>query len=217
MFKVYFPFQWLVKGILLVLLGLILFGSYLTIKDRYFPEQKPIKIVTKDLKIGETYQADGVELTFKNIELTEKRNEFAQHDRVLQVTYTLKNDTENLIRPQQWTIENESEEIGRMADENKVVPLETLVINKEEFEQLFLDFFVQYDRIYDFSSSLDLFELEAEIIENSREENGKIIISVEKFNELFSETFEIDTDYYQPQEVFQSFRNQIIRSGKTVN
>ncbi len=47
-------------------------------------------------------------------------------------------------------IENESEEIGRMADENKVVPLETLVINKEEFEQLFLDFFVQYDRIYDF-------------------------------------------------------------------
>ena len=40
-------------------------------------------------------------------------------------------------------IENESEEIGRMADENKVVPLETLVINKEEFEQLFLDFFVQ--------------------------------------------------------------------------
>ncbi|KAF3376258.1 hypothetical protein BXA52_15310, partial [Enterococcus faecium] len=42
-------------------------------------------------------------------------------------------------------------------------------------------------------------------------------ISVEKFNELFSETFEIDTDYYQPQEVFQSFRNQIIRSGKTVN
>ncbi|HEN1746010.1 TPA: hypothetical protein U3986_002956, partial [Enterococcus faecium] len=83
--------------------------------------------------------------------------------------YTLKNDRENLIRPQQWTIENESEEIGRMADENKVVPLETLVINKEEFEQLFLDFFVQYDRIYDFSSSLDLFELEAEIIENSRE------------------------------------------------
>lgn len=131
--------------------------------------------------------------------------------------YTLKNDRENLIRPQQWTIENESEEIGRMADENKVVPLETLVINKEEFEQLFLDFFVQYDRIYDFSSSLDLFELEAEIIENSREENGKIIISVEKFNELFSETFEIDTDYYQPQQVFQSFRNQIIRSGKTVN
>lgn len=81
--------------------------------------------------------------------------------------YTLKNDRENLIHPQQWTIENESEEIGRMADENKVVPLETLVINKEEFEQLFLDFFVQYDRIYDFSSSLDLFELEAEIIENS--------------------------------------------------
>jgi len=30
-----------------------------------------------------------------------------------------------------------------MSDENKVVPLETLVINKEEFEQLFLDFFVQ--------------------------------------------------------------------------
>ena len=70
-----------------------------------------------------------------------------------------------------------------MSDENKVVPLETLVINKEEFEQLFLDFFVQYDRIYDFSSSLDLFEL----------------------------------DYYQPQEVFREFRNQIIRSGKTVN
>ena len=74
MLKVYFPLQWLVKGILLLLLGLILFGSYLTIKDRYFPEEKPIKIVTKDLKIGETYQADGVELTFKNIELTEKRN-----------------------------------------------------------------------------------------------------------------------------------------------
>ena len=40
MFKVYFPFQWLVKGILLVLLGLILFGSYLTIKARHFPEEK---------------------------------------------------------------------------------------------------------------------------------------------------------------------------------
>ena len=113
--------------------------------------------------------------------------------------------------------ENESEEIGRMAEENKVDPLETLVINKEEFEQLFLDFFVQYDRIYDFSSSLDLFELEAEIKENSQEEDGNIIISVEKFLELFSEIFEIDTDYYQPQEVFREFRNQIIRSGKPVN
>ncbi|MCD5166536.1 hypothetical protein IV416_06885 [Enterococcus faecium] len=110
MLKVYFPLQWLVKGILLLLLELILFGSYLTIKDRYFPEEKPIKIVTKDLKLGETYQADGVELTFKNIELTEKRNEFAQHDRVLQVTYTLKNDTENPIRPQQWSIENKNGE-----------------------------------------------------------------------------------------------------------
>lgn len=129
--------------------------------------------------------------------------------------YTLKNDRENLIRPQQWTIENESEEIGRMSDVNKVVPFETLVINKEEFEQLFLDFFIQYD--FDFSSSLDLFELEAEIKKNSQEEDGNIIISVEKFLELFSEIFEIDTDYYQPQEVFQSFRNQIIRSGKTVN
>ncbi|MCH3488836.1 hypothetical protein LC981_04265, partial [Enterococcus faecium] len=63
-----------------------------------------------------------------------------------------------------------------MTEENKVDLLETLVINKKEFEQLFLDFFVQYDRIYDFNSSLDLFELEAEIIENSREKNGKIII-----------------------------------------
>ena len=113
--------------------------------------------------------------------------------------------------------ENESEEIGRKADENKVVPLETLVINKEEFEQLFLDFFVQYDRIYDFSSSLDLFELEAEIIKNSQEEDGNIIISVEKFLELFSEIFEIDTDYYQPQEVFREFRNQIIRSSNIAN
>ena len=127
------------------------------------------------------------------------------------------NDRENLIRPQQWTIEKESEEIGRMVDENKVVPLETLVINKEEFEQLFLDFFVQYDRIYDFSSSLDLFELEAEIIKNSQEEDGNIIISVEKFLELFSEIFEIDTDYYQPQEVFREFRNQIIRSSNIAN
>ena len=113
--------------------------------------------------------------------------------------------------------ENESEEIGRMTEENKVDLLETLVINKKEFEQLFLNFFIQYDRIYDFSSSLDLFELEAEIIENSREENGKIIISVEKFNELFSETFEIDPDYYQPQEVFREFRNQIIRSSNIEN
>ena len=113
--------------------------------------------------------------------------------------------------------ENESEEIGRMTEENKVDLLETLVINKKEFEQLFLDFFVQYDRIYDFSSSLDLFELEAEIIENSQEEDGNIIISVEKFLELFSEIFEIDTDYYQPQEVFREFRNQIIRSSNIEN
>ncbi len=111
--------------------------------------------------------------------------------------------------------ENESEEIGRMADENKVDPLETLVINKEEFKQLFLDFFVQYDRIYDFSSSLDLFELEAEIIKNSQEEDANIIISVEKFLELFSEIFEIDTDYYQPQEVFREFRNKIIGFSQT--
>ncbi|MCE3183017.1 hypothetical protein [Enterococcus faecium] len=102
-----------------------------------------------------------------------------------------------------------------MADENKVDPLETLVINKEEFKQLFLDFFVQYDRIYDFSSSLDLFELEAEIIKNSQEEDANIIISVEKFLELFSEIFEIDTDYYQPQEVFREFRNKIIGFSQT--
>ncbi|MFR6601529.1 MAG: hypothetical protein ACLUQ0_03445 [Enterococcus italicus] len=73
MLKVYFPLQWLVKGILLLLLGLILFGSYLTIKARYFPEDKPVKIVTKDLKIRETYQAGGVELTFKKVELTGKK------------------------------------------------------------------------------------------------------------------------------------------------
>ncbi|BDP56040.1 hypothetical protein EfmJHP36_05190 [Enterococcus faecium] len=42
--------------------------------------------------------------------MTEKRNEFAQHDRVLQVTYTLINDTENPIRPQQWSIENKDGE-----------------------------------------------------------------------------------------------------------
>ncbi|HFK0797137.1 TPA: hypothetical protein ACGXUG_001120 [Enterococcus faecium] len=101
-----------------------------------------------------------------------------------------------------------------MADENKVVPFETLVINKEEFEQLFLDFFIQYDLVYDFSSSLDLFELEAEIKKNSQEEDSNIIISVEKFLELFSEIFEIDTDYYQPQEVFRLFRNQIISLGQ---
>jgi hypothetical protein len=50
MFKVYFPFQWLVKGILLLLLGLILFGSYLTIKARYFPEEKPSKNCNKRFK-----------------------------------------------------------------------------------------------------------------------------------------------------------------------
>lgn len=113
--------------------------------------------------------------------------------------------------------ENESEEIGRMAEENKVDSLEILVINKEEFEQLFLDFFVQYDVVYDFSSSLDLFELEAEIKENSREKEGNILISVEKFNELFSKTFEVDSDYYQPQDVFQLFRNQIIRTSNLAN
>lgn len=40
--------------------------------------------------------------------------------------------------------ENGSGGTGRMAEENKVVPFETLVINKEEFEQLFLNFFIQY-------------------------------------------------------------------------
>jgi hypothetical protein len=113
------------------------------------------------------------------------------------------------------TFENESGEIGRMVDENKFVPIKTLVINKEEFEQSFLDFFVQYDRTYEFGSSLDLFELEAEIIKNSREEEGNIIISVEKFKELFAETFETDIEYYQPQEVFREFKNQIIRLNQT--
>ena len=84
--------------------------------------------------------------------------------------------------------ENESEEIGRVAEENKVDPLETLVINKKEFEQLFLDFFIQYDMIYDFSSSLDLFELEAEIIENSREKNGKIILKIESIKEALKKS-----------------------------
>lgn len=104
-----------------------------------------------------------------------------------------------------------------MIDENKFVPIETIVIKKEIFEQLFHDFLVQYDTDYDFSSSLDLFELESEIKENGREKNGNIIISLEIFNELFSKTFELDSDYYQPQEVFQVFRNQIIHSGKTAN
>ena len=104
-----------------------------------------------------------------------------------------------------------------MIDENKFVPIETIVIKKEIFEQLFHDFLVQYDTDYDFSSSLDLFELEAEIKENGREKNGNIIILLEIFNELFSKTFELDSDYYQPQEVFQVFRNQIIHSGKTAN
>ncbi len=65
--KCIFPFQWLFKGILLLLLGLILFGSYLTIKARYFPEEKPVKIVTKDLKMGETYQADADEIRLKRL------------------------------------------------------------------------------------------------------------------------------------------------------
>ncbi|BDP89082.1 hypothetical protein EfmAA818_26780 [Enterococcus faecium] len=56
MFKVYFPFQWLVKGILLVLLGLIRKRLRITNKARHFPEEKPIKIVTKDLKISVNYQ-----------------------------------------------------------------------------------------------------------------------------------------------------------------
>lgn len=108
-------------------------------------------------------------------------------------------------------------EIEKMTDENKFVPLETLVINKEEFERLFHDFFVQHDAIYDFSSSLDLFELEAEIKVNSQEKAGNLIIPVEKFLELFSETFEMNLDYYRPQEVFRLFRDQIIRSGKSAN
>lgn len=104
-----------------------------------------------------------------------------------------------------------------MVNGNKFVPIETIMIKKETFEQLFHDFFVQYDTIYDFSSSLDLFELEAVIKENSQEKAGNIIIPVEKFNDLFSEIFGTDTDYYQPQEVFQSFRNQIIRSSNIAN
>ena len=104
-----------------------------------------------------------------------------------------------------------------MINENKFVTIETIVIKKEIFKQLFHDFLVQYDMDYDFSSSLDLFELESEIKENGREKNSNIIISLEIFNELFSKTFELDSDYYQPQEVFQVFRNQIIHSGKTAN
>ena len=104
-----------------------------------------------------------------------------------------------------------------MVNGNKFVPIETIVIKKEIFEQLFHDFFVQYDTIYDFRSSLDLFELESEIKENGREENGNIIISLETFDKIFSKTFGLDSDYYRPQEVFQLFRNQIIRSVKSAN
>ena len=104
-----------------------------------------------------------------------------------------------------------------MVNGNKFVPIETIVIEKETFEQLFHDFFVQYDTIYDFRSSLDLFELESEIKENGREESGNIIVSLETFDKIFSKTFGIDSDYYQPQEVFQVFRNQIIHSSNIAN
>ncbi|BDP83339.1 hypothetical protein EfmAA610_05490 [Enterococcus faecium] len=91
--------------------------------------------------------------------------------------------------------------------------METLeIIVEDEGEKIFKIYF-PFQWIYDFSSSLDLFELEAEIIENSREENGKIIISVEKFNELFSETEKI----YQAHGMKRTFTFKKIRLTKKIS
>ena len=106
--------------------------------------------------------------------------------------------------------ENESGKVGRVTDRNKFVPLEIISIKNKDLERLFLDFVARYDFKYDFSNSFDLFELGIEIQDN------KTIIPVEKIDSLYHEAFELKKDYDGTQEIFRTFRNQIILSGTIV-
>lgn len=98
----------IIKWLFLFLVGLFFLGSYITIKEKYFPEPE-IKIQEQYVQLGETYELKGMELTVNEIGLTEERNEFAKHNRVLKVTYTLKNETENPIPYHALPIQNSEE------------------------------------------------------------------------------------------------------------
>lgn len=99
----------IIKWIFLFLVGLFFLGSYITIKEKYFPEPE-IEIQEQYVQLGETYELGGMGVTVNEIGLTEERNEFAEHDRVLKVSYTVKNDTESSQNRHTLPIVNEKGE-----------------------------------------------------------------------------------------------------------
>ena len=86
----------IIKWFAISMVGLFIVGSYVTIKERYFPTPE-VKIEETFVQLDEIFQLNNVELTINNVELTEERNEFLKQNRVLKVTYTIKNNTENQI------------------------------------------------------------------------------------------------------------------------
>ena len=96
----------IIKWFAISMVGLFIVGSYVTIKERYFPTPE-VKIEETFVQLDEIFQLNNVELTINNVELTEERNEFAKQDRVLKVTYTVKNGTENRIPYNRLPIQSE--------------------------------------------------------------------------------------------------------------
>lgn len=94
------------KWLAISVVGLLLLGSIITIKENYFPTSK-VKIEEIRIQLDEKFQLNGIELTINKVELTEERNEFAKQDRVLKVTYTVKNGTENRIPYNRLPIQSE--------------------------------------------------------------------------------------------------------------
>lgn len=94
------------KWLAISVVGLLLLGSIITIKENYFPTSE-VKIEEIRIQLDEKFQLNGIELTINKVELTEERNEFAKQDRVLKVTYMVKNGTENRIPYNRLPIQSE--------------------------------------------------------------------------------------------------------------
>lgn len=110
--------------------------------------------------------------------------------------------------------ENKDGVIGTVNEANKFVSMETMTLLKNDYEQLFVDFLAKYDSIYDFSSSLDVAELQVEMENSSTMIEDEMILPVEKFVSLFDETFLKDIEYYQPSDIFVAFKHRIIFTSK---
>ncbi len=104
MFRIYIPFKSLLKGFIVLLILLFLFGSYLTVKAKFFPAEPEIEVTEKHLKIGDSLQVGNIKLTIDSIELTDERNDFAKQDRVLKVSYTIDNQSGEILSHKRMSV-----------------------------------------------------------------------------------------------------------------